>query len=346
MKAIDLYPYWRDNRTLLAQVAGVLRDEDLEFRPRPELRSAGDVVRHVITTEEYWWRGGIQGEPYDKWRPPDWDRLGDEEKAEHRRRRFPTVKSILQGMEAAHAPVEEFLTGLDAADLCLKRRATWGEENTLRWMCWHLVEHDQHHRAQIYTRLRMLGHQPPQIWPRPQVMSRSPAVRWQGGEVAISDIVPFWKQVNAQLRDAVGRLSDADLTFSPAPGRPTIHDLILHIFIWEDFLIRQNLGHQMGTASGKIQGWFWKSEVPELAKNVGPTFPTVGSLLEAMDAVHASTRAFIEGFPPSDLGRTLETPSGPETVHHTLWYAREHTIHHRAQLFFRMRLAGRVPPEI
>ena len=99
-------------------------------------------------------------------------------------------------------------------------------------------------------------------------------------------------------------------------------------------------------ASGKIQGWFWKSEVPELAKNVGPTFPTVGALLEAMDTVHASTRAFIEGFPPSDLGRTLETPSGPETVHHTLWYAREHTIHHRAQLFFRMRLAGRTPPEI
>jgi uncharacterized damage-inducible protein DinB len=79
---------------------------------------------------------------------------------------------------------------------------------------------------------------------------------------------------------------------------------------------------------------------------VGPYFPTVAALLDGMDAVHAATRELVQGLAVTDLARSVETPGGPETVHHLLWYAREHTVHHRAQLFFRMRMAGRKPPEI
>jgi uncharacterized damage-inducible protein DinB len=346
MKSIDLFPYWSDNRGHLMEVTSHLRDEELEFRPASGLRSIGEVLRHVITTEEHWWHGGIRGDDYDKWRPSGWDRFTDEEKHEYRRQRFPTTGAILEGLQAAHAPVESFLRELDAAELCEKRRATWGEHNTLRWILWHLVEHDQHHRAQFYTRMRMQGHHPSQIWPRPAVMGRTPAQGWRGDEIAITDIVPFWKQLHASLREATSALADADLTFTYAPGRPTIHDLILHIFVWEDFLIRQNLGKQMGSASGNIQGWFWRSDVSQMSRNVGPYFPTVASLIEGMDAVHAATRAFVAGLPVAELAKTVETPGGAETVHHLLWYAREHTVHHRAQLFFRMRLAGVVPPAL
>jgi uncharacterized damage-inducible protein DinB len=346
MRAIDLFPYWGDNRAQLMEGTRALRDEDLEFSPAPGLRSIGEVLRHVITTEEHWWHGGILGKPYDEWRPSGWERFTDEEKSEYRRQRFPTVGAILEGLEAGHVPVESFLRDVEAADLCLKRQASWGEQNTLRWILWHLVEHDQHHRAQLYTRMRMRGHNPSQIWPRPGVMARTPAGEWREGDAAVGDIVPFWKQVHGTLRRATSALTDADLTFAPAPGRPTMHDLILHIFIWEDFLIRQNLGKQMGAASGNIQGWFWRSDVPQMAKNVGPYFPTVAATIEGMDAVHAATRAFVDGLSLADLAKTVDTPGGPETVHHLLWYAREHTVHHRAQLFFRMRLAGRTPPSI
>ena len=346
MKAIELYPYWSDNRGLLAEIVSALEEDDLDVRPAPEVRSLGDVVRHVIFAEEYWWRGGIQGEPFGQWRPADWDRCSDEEKRAYRRGRFPTVASLVEGLRAAHAPVEEFLAALDANDLCLKRAATWGEENTLRWIFWHLVEHDQHHRAQVYARVHMLGRRPPQIWPRIRVMGDTPAAQWRKGEAAISDIVPFWKQVNAQLRRAVSTLADSDLAFAPGAGYPTIHDLVLHIFIMEDFLIRQCVKGQMETASGRIQGGFWKLEVSQVARQAGPSFPTIAALLEGLDTVQAATRATVEGMDVADLSRTLETPFGPECVHHILWYAREHTVHHRAQLFTRMRMAGRTPPEI
>ena len=346
MKAIELFPYWNDNRALLTEIAGRVRDEELDVRPAEGLRSAGDVLRHVIGSEERWWHGGIHGRPYDAWRPPGWEQMSPEERQQSYRRRFPTIRSILEGLEAAHAPVQAFLEELDAADLCEKRQATWGEPNTLRWILWHLVEHDQHHRGQLCTRLRMLGHTPPQIWPRAGVMRQTPAGNWRLEEAAIADIVPFWKQLHASMHRAVGALSDADLAYTHAPGRPTIHDLVLHIFIWEDFLVRQNLGGQMGTASGGIQGWFWKSDVTQISRNVGAYFPTVAALLDGMDAVHRATRAFIEKLDMADLAKTVGTPRGPEAVHHVLWYAREHTVHHRGQLFFRMRMAGRTPPEI
>src|SRR5437870_783870 len=86
----------------------------------PLYGSIGDMLRHVIMAEENWWHGGIQGKPYAEWRAPGWERLTDAEREESRRRRFPTVPSILEGLEAAHRPVEGFLKDQDAADLCEK----------------------------------------------------------------------------------------------------------------------------------------------------------------------------------------------------------------------------------
>ena len=346
MKAIDLFPYWADNRRLLIEAARALRDEDLDIRPAPGLRSIGDVLRHLITAEEHWWHGGMQGSPYAHWRPPGWDHLSDEEKAARRGQRFPTIRSILEGLSAAHAPVERFLADLDAADLCEKRRSTWGQDNTLRWILWHLVEHDQHHRGQLYTRVRMLGRDIPQIWPRSQVMAWTPAARWREGEATIADIVPFWEHVNATLREALAGLADDDLRFAPASGLPTLHDLALHLIISEDFVIRQGLGGDTETPHGDIQSGWWRFDLSQLSQNVGRHFPTVASLLAALDVVHAETRRIVGALSIGDLARIVKTGPAPETIHHTLWYAREHTVHHRAQIFLRLRMLGRTPPEL
>lgn len=79
---------------------------------------------------------------------------------------------------------------------------------------------------------------------------------------------------------------------------------------------------------------------------VGPRFASVESLVEAMDAVFEATASFVDRLDVRDLPRMHETPWGPETLHHSLWYAREHAVHHRAQLFLRMRMLGRTPPDL
>lgn len=338
MRAIELFPYWADNRALLVEIIRPLKDHDLEFRPAPGLRTLGEILRHTITAEEAWWHSDILGEPYDAYRPAGWAQYTDDQREAYRARRFPTVQSILEGLQAAHEPVEQFLATLDAASLCERRGSPGEKDNTLRWIFWHLVEHDQHHRGQVFTRVRLLGHQPPSTFPRPEVMGSTPAAAWKAGEEEARNIVPFWNPVQSSLREAVAALSPADLAFRPAEGLPSIHDLILHIFVWEDFLIRQNLKGEMD------QAW-WKI-VPSLGHCIGERFPTVSSLLEGLDTVHAATEAFLTTLTLQDLPKTHPTPWGEETLHHTLWYAREHTVHHRAQLFFRMRMLGRIPPEI
>lgn len=345
MQAIELYPYWDDNRALLHELLTPFTDADLAFSPAPGLPSLGAILRHIITTEEHWWHGGILREPYAAWRPEGWDRFTGDEKDAHRARRFPTVASIRDGLIQAHAPVAAFLHELDAWALCEKRQATWGESNTLRWIFWHLVEHDQHHRAQIYTRLRMLGYDPPPIFPRPAVMGWTPAAQWKAGEEEIGRIVPYWSHIHSVLREAVGTLSAPDLRFRPSVGLPTVHDMILHIFIWEDFLMRQTLGGERDRDWWHIEGSFRRIPVPELGPRIGDRFATAESLAEALDAVHRATASFIERLTLADLPRLHETPWGPQTLHHTLWYAREHTVHHRAQLFLRMRMMGCTPPE-
>ena len=52
MQAIDLFPYWDDNRALLAELVQPLREEDLEFRPAPGLSSLGGAAAGMRYPED------------------------------------------------------------------------------------------------------------------------------------------------------------------------------------------------------------------------------------------------------------------------------------------------------
>ncbi len=343
MNAIDLFPYWADTRAPLLESLEVLSDEDLEQRPATGFPSIGQLLRHVITTEEHWWRGGILGDPWEAWRPDGWATFGAEQKEAYRIGRFPTLAAIRDGLTASRAPVDAFLRGFEAEGLCEKRRATWGEDNTLRWIVWHLVEHEQHHRAQLFTRLRLLGRTPPSTFPRLAVMATTPAKRWTGGADALQ-VVPYWKPLLASLRDAVVALGPADLGYRPAEGLPSIGDLVLHVLAGQDLLLRRGVGPDLAGGASHLPARAWRIPVPELYQALGEPFPDGGAFAAAIDRVHAMTHTFLSGLRQADLVRTHRTPWGPQTLHHALWYAREHVVHHRAQLFFRMRMIGRTPP--
>jgi uncharacterized damage-inducible protein DinB len=41
--------------------------------------------------------------------------------------------------------------------------APWGAEVTLRWVIWHVLEHEIHHRGEIYLMLGMMGLEAPDV---------------------------------------------------------------------------------------------------------------------------------------------------------------------------------------
>ena len=66
MKAIDLFPYWTDNRALLAEVTGAVGGADLDFRPAPGLASSEarvdtGVLPFLPLLSSSPWRLGVLG---------------------------------------------------------------------------------------------------------------------------------------------------------------------------------------------------------------------------------------------------------------------------------------------
>jgi uncharacterized damage-inducible protein DinB len=150
MNAKEMLQYWSEVRAGLNQALGQFGDEELEFRPRENLWSLGQVARHIANTEDGWF-GYVAWRKYPEW-PPD---LTAED--------APTVGSIQARLREAHARTEDFLAPLSEVDLEQVIRAPWGDEFPLKWVVWHVLEHEIHHRGEIYLMLGMLGREAPDV---------------------------------------------------------------------------------------------------------------------------------------------------------------------------------------
>ena len=150
MNAKELFGHWTNVRQGLLQALDVLSDEQLGFVPREGLRSLGTVARHIASAEEGWFRYVVTHE-LDDW-PPDFT-AGD----------YPTVESIKALLAEVHARTEAYLETVDAADVDQAIVLPWGPEVTLRWVIWHVLEHEIHHRGEIFLMLGLLGLKAPDI---------------------------------------------------------------------------------------------------------------------------------------------------------------------------------------
>jgi uncharacterized damage-inducible protein DinB len=148
MKAADLYPYWQLARRDLVSALSQLNDEQLDYSPQQGMRTIGDVARHVIDAEAGWVNLVVLQK--------------DEPWPQYPRERLPTVQSILHEMERVHAVT----TGLlQERDVCwLDETREQGVQGfALRWVFWHILDHEIHHRGEIFLMLGMLGVEAPDI---------------------------------------------------------------------------------------------------------------------------------------------------------------------------------------
>ena len=148
MKAHDTYPYGNLARRDLVEALSRLTDEQLDFIPGEGFRTVGDVARHIIDAEAGWVDVVVLGK--------------DEPWPEYPRERCPTVKSILDEMERVHAVTERLLDEHDTAWLN-ETREQWDHTLSLRWVFWHLLDHEIHHRGEIFLMMGLLGVEVPEI---------------------------------------------------------------------------------------------------------------------------------------------------------------------------------------
>ena len=135
-------------RTL--RVARLIPADRVEWSHREGAFTLGDLVRHLAATERYMWAENVQG------RPSRYPGCGPE--------LAEGLEGVLEFMDRMHTEAMEIFGALTAEDL--QRRCPTPGGVTLPAWKWlrAMVEHEVHHRGQIYVMLGILGVETPALY--------------------------------------------------------------------------------------------------------------------------------------------------------------------------------------
>ncbi len=158
----DLIEHLERYRATTLQVFDLVDEADLAWRPSEDQYSLGQQLLHIAQAEDRFAHGLFEGDwTYDRVRfPPE---LPD---AAEMRALFDTVRRFLLGhlRKLDEAELGEPIEGPDGP-------AGW----SLRSYLWFILEHELHHRGQVWAYLRAMGKTPP-FYATPLPLGRRPDV--------------------------------------------------------------------------------------------------------------------------------------------------------------------------
>ncbi len=144
----DLTEHLERYRATTLQVFDLVEEKDLAWRPSQDQYSLGQQLLHIAQTEDHFSRGLFEG---------DWD---------SDRIRFPKPLPTLEELKKSFGTVREFtlakLLELDPDQLGEAVEIPNGPpDHSMRSWLWFILEHELHHRGQIWAYLRAMGYTPP-----------------------------------------------------------------------------------------------------------------------------------------------------------------------------------------
>jgi uncharacterized damage-inducible protein DinB len=149
VSAAELFAHWQEVRRGLQRALELLTDEQLEFVPRAGLWSLGQVARHIASAEEGWFQYAVRRQ-LSAW-------------PEYTAEAYPSVASIQAVLDEVHQRTLSYLAGVEVAGLEHAIDMPWNETIPLRWIVWHVLEHEVHHRGEIYLMLGLMGMEAPDV---------------------------------------------------------------------------------------------------------------------------------------------------------------------------------------
>jgi uncharacterized damage-inducible protein DinB len=153
--------YWAGIRGRTRRVVEVIPPDRIEWSPGPGRWSLGDVVRHLAGIERDMYAENVRGRPT---RYPG-----------HGRELAEGLPAVLAYHDRKHTEAVEIFSALTPGDLeskCLTPAGT--PITTWKWLR-AMVEHESHHRGQLYLMLGLLGVATPPIFglTEEEVLARS-----------------------------------------------------------------------------------------------------------------------------------------------------------------------------
>jgi uncharacterized damage-inducible protein DinB len=142
--------YFGTVRERTMRVARCVLPDKLDWTYAPGKFTLGDLLRHIAVTERYLWGENLQGKP--------------SQYKSHGKEWADGYENILVLMERLHKESLEIFASLTDAELQTKCK-TPGDAEITKWKWLRLmVEHEIHHRGQIYLYLAMLGVPTPPLY--------------------------------------------------------------------------------------------------------------------------------------------------------------------------------------
>jgi len=142
MKLSEMFSHWDQIRSDLLVTIDKFGEDELSFAPFPGSWPVGKIMLHIADTEDYWLHTLVRGEL-----PDTYYELAD----------YPTKATIKGVLERARNRTVPWLAGLTERDLDTQYTGRHDETYTLRWIIWHVIEHEIHHRGELSMALGLLG---------------------------------------------------------------------------------------------------------------------------------------------------------------------------------------------
>jgi uncharacterized damage-inducible protein DinB len=142
--------YFDTIRARTRRVAVIVPPDQLEWRPRDGAFSFGDLIRHLGAIERYMFAENVQRNPS---RYPG-----------HGRELADGYDDVIAFLDRMHGESMSIFSALSADDLESKCTTPAGTPITVwKWLR-AMIEHEVHHRAQIYMMLGMIGVETPPLF--------------------------------------------------------------------------------------------------------------------------------------------------------------------------------------
>lgn len=152
MLAFDVYRHWEtDLRPITISALRKLTPEQLHWKAPGTSRSIWDLAVHMADCEWIWiYRNVLKKVPWGtKWDPNQFESLDD----------------LVAFWSNIHRATLEWLQDNPVTELRTRYAMPYPDfpAATMNWLVYHVMEHEIHHRGQIFLLMRMQGVNPPEI---------------------------------------------------------------------------------------------------------------------------------------------------------------------------------------
>jgi uncharacterized damage-inducible protein DinB len=145
---VDQYRFAHEERDRFFRVLESQPAAALEWRPveHKNVKTVLYHLRHMLNSEHWWIDTVVGGRPI----------------VHHATKDYPDLASVLRRMRELRERTLRFAEDLEPGAL---DRVYQGHDGPrpLRWILWHLIDHESHHRAQCYLMLRLRDPEAPPL---------------------------------------------------------------------------------------------------------------------------------------------------------------------------------------